>query len=304
VIQRAERRPSIHRAVSAAVLSAIVLAACQSDGGNGPGRTGTPATLRPGTTAGPIVPGPDAQANVITGRVTTEAGEPVSTAQLRIVGYTGGAALGQEIETVTTDASGVYRFEAPPGLYEVLGTATLDFDGQTYLFSLDPVDGSCDQAMSDQGIVEDFVLRLTGLLMCVDGVDPDDHGYYHGATVQLFNSLTAAAPHEVIQFTLQPVGRLADGRAAEVIRLERTVAALTTSAGPIDDTWVLHDIPLARYSVSAALMGAGGSQPLLLSTDTQTSPAASVDVLFDARSVFGEPTEGYAIPSVTVHDGP
>lgn len=280
-----------------------MLAGCQPDGGSGPGRTGTPATIRPGTTAGPIAPGPDAESNVITGRVTTEAGDPVSTAQLRIVGYTGGAALGQEIETVTTDASGVYRFEAPPGLYEVLGTATLDFDGQTYLFRLDPVDGSCDQAMSNEGIVEDFVLRLTGLFMCVDGVDPDSYAYYHGATVQLFNGLTTAAPHDVVEFTLQPIGRLADGRAAEVIRLERTVAALSTSAGPIEDTWVLHDIPLARYSVSAALATPGGSQPLLLSTDTQTTPSAAVDVLFDARSVFGEPTEGYAIPSVSVHDG-
>jgi hypothetical protein len=208
-----------------------------------------------------------------------------------------------EFGTFTTDADGVYRVEVPAGQYEVLAQGVLPFDGQDYLFELDPSDGQCEQEMSNVGIVEDFTLHLTGLIACRD-FDPDDHTAYHGAVVQLNSQMTVnRAPHEVIEYTLEPIGALADGSPGETLVMTRTFSSFQTSAGPIDSSWVLYDIPLARYSASAALVDAGGARvPLLVSTDTTTTPAAEVELVFDARAVFDVPTAGYSIPQLRVHD--
>jgi hypothetical protein len=281
----------------------VTLAACQPDGGMGDGRTSGPdgpRTSQPTPGGGTV-----AEPNVIAGRVTTEDGRPISTASLRIVGYTGGASLGQHIETVTTGADGTYRYEVPNGLYEVLGQATVDFEGQTYLFDLDPADGSCDQQLSDDGIVKDFVLRLTGLIMCFDGVDPDNYLFYHGATIQLSSGLASAAPHDIVEYTLAPLGPLADGSSGTTLTMQRTVAAHSTSFGPLDQTWVLYDIPLAQYDVSAALLAGGQRIPLLVSTDAAPTPEASVEVSFDPKVVVGTLSSGYSalIPALDIHDG-
>ncbi len=302
------RVPSASFRVVAVVAGAALVAACQPQPGpnnNGNATTGPnpPATHSvPAATGGGAAP-LDPEANVITGRVMTKDGRPIPTGSLRIVGYTGGASLGQEIETVTTGGDGTYRYEVPRGLYEVLGQATVDFGGQTYLFNLDPADGSCEQQMSDSGIVKDFVLSLTGPMMCLDGFNPENYLAYHGATVQLFNQ-TTAAPHEVVEYLFQPTSDLADGSPAQPLTMQRTIAAHTTSAGPLDDTWVLHDIPLAQYVVSAALIAPDGSrQPLLLSTDAQPTPSQSVELSFAPRIIVGTLSVGFVIPNLTVHEG-
>jgi hypothetical protein len=257
--------------------------------------------VNPGATnAVPITP---AEANVITGRVTTDLGQPIEGAQIRIVGYTGGANLGREIETVETDASGTYRSEVPSGLYEALGKAALVFDDEVYVFDLEPVDGVCDQQLSEDGIVEGFVLRLTGISPCNIAADPDTYTSYHGAAIQLFDRTSGHSSDAVIEYTLEPTGPLADGGTGETLTMERTIADLQTSAGPIDSTWLLYDIPLARYRVSAALVETDGTRvSLLVSTDTATEPAAEVEVASGARLVLGTPDVGYLVPQVLIHD--
>jgi hypothetical protein len=246
------------------------------------------------------------EAGAIRGRVTTETGSPVAGARLRIVGYTGGAGLGRDIETVTSAADGTYRYKVPRGQYEVLGDGPLEYDGQTYLFHLDPADGACDQALSDNGIVEDFVLRLHGLMQCLEGVDPNNADFYHGATVQAFSQLSGAAADDVVEYVFEPVGALADGSAGETLTMRRTVAAHSNFFGPLDGTSALHDIPLGRYEVTASLVGADGSRsPLLLSTLEATTPAESVEVTFDPRLIVETLSVGYSSsrPAITVHEG-
>jgi hypothetical protein len=295
----------------------LVAAACNPSPTQtgGPGTTAGPAStpgsgnsVGPGATqAGgrPAGPSSAAEPNVIKGRAVTEAGSPVAGANVRIVGYTGGSNLGQEIETVTTGADGTYRYEVPSGLYEVHAEGPLTFDGQTFLFDLAPVDGSCDQQLSDQGIVKDYLLRLAGLMTCQDGgVNPDNYLFYHGATVQLSNRLASAAPGDVIEYRLEPIGPMADGRPGSVLAIQRSVAALSAYTGPIDDTAYLYDIPLARYAVSASLVAANGTRtPLLVSTDG--APASSVELSFEPRMVVGSLAVGYSslMPTLAVQDG-
>jgi hypothetical protein len=303
---RSRSRPSLPSRLATLVVGAAIVAACQPDGGNGgeSSRPIPPATQAvPGGTNGPAPVRPEA--NVISGRVTTEVGTPVAGASLRIVGYTGGANLGQEIETVSSAADGTYRYQVPSGLYEVLGEGPLDFEGQTYLFLLDPADGSCEQEMSEAGIVKDFVLRLSGLMTCLDGVDPENYLFYHGAAVQLFSRLASAAPHDIVEYRLEPVGSLGDGSAGQVLTMQRTVTAHSSSFGPLDGTSYLYDIPLGRYLLSATLLAPAGPVPLLVSTATDPTPAQSVEVSFDPRVIVGTLSVGFSsiLPSITVQEG-
>ncbi len=278
-----------------------MLAACA------PGPTPAQRTGGPGGTTGPratsTTPDTNAEPGVITGRVTTEQGEPIPDAQLRIVGFTGSDNLGQDIETVTSGGDGVYRYEAGSGLYQVLGTASIEFDGQTYVFDLEPWDGECGEEMSDQGIVEDFVLRLTGISPCNDDADPTNHAEYRGAAVQLFGRLTASYSSDtLIEFVLEPTGPLADGRIGQTLTMTRTVGALQTSAGPLESTWILHDIPLARYEVTATLREPdGGELPLLLALGFG-DPADAVELTFDAKVFVGTPVVGYLMSELTIYD--
>jgi hypothetical protein len=281
----------------------VLLAACQPAASRSPARpTSQPnsTATAPGTIGSPIA----REANVITGRVTTEPGDPVAKAQVRIVGYIGGATLGRDIETVETGADGTYRYDVPSGQYEVLGTGAIAFNGQTYVFDLEPADGSCDFQMSDDGIVKDLVLRLTGLKSCRRDPLPDNNNSYNGATIQLMDQMTGSHGQDaVVEFTLAPVGPLADGSSGQTLTMSRTVAGLHTGFGPIDGTSVLYDIPLASYRVTATIAESGG-QPvaLFVSTLTDPTPTAETDVTFDARKLLGDPTVGYMIPQLRVHD--
>jgi hypothetical protein len=301
VPSRVSRAKLSHLAAVGTLLAVAAIAGC-----NPQPTAPTPRPVTPGSSSGTVVPpGPVAgDPGFISGRVVTEAGMPVGGASIRIVGYTGGDALGQNIETVVTQSDGTYRVAVESGLYEVLGEARLAFDGQTYVFNLDPADASCEQQFSDDGIVKDFVLRLTGLEMCFDGVDPENYLFYHGAPVQLSGGLAGAPADAVVRFTLEPTTRLADGRPGETIEQLRTVTALSTSFGPIEETWMLHDVPLARYSVSATLLTSDGAEtPLLVATDTASTPAATSELVFKARNVLGEPTAGYQIPWLSLYPG-
>lgn len=285
----APRHPhGARKALATFALVALALAACTP----GPGPGGNQGGSGPGTP------------NVVSGRVTTEDGRPIAGARVRITGYVGGSQLGQDLVTLETGSDGAYAFEVEPGLYSVRAETTVAFDGQTYLFDLDPVDRTCDQAMSNGGIVEDWVLHLQGMWACAGQPNPDNHAEYHGAAVQLFNRTEAARPADtVVRFLFEPLTPLADGRPGAPITMDRTIQAFQTSYGPIDDTWVLYDIPLARYRVTAAAITSGGSaEPLLLSTEAAPTPAEAVEIAFAARKVVETPVVGYAIPSLTIHD--
>jgi len=289
----------------------VMLAACQ------PGPTPTPIrndpTLRPDTTltpgtspaatvGGPITPG---EANVITGRVTTELGAPIAEARMRINGYIGGSTLDEVHETIETDADGVYRLDVPYGMYEVEGLAPVLFDRQVYVFNLEPTDGRCDQRYSDEGIVADFVLRLTGRSTCNTAADPDNYNSYHGAAIQLFDYTVGQNPAAIVVYTLEPMGPLADGSAAETLTLARTVAEHHVGFGPIDSANILHDIPLTRYRASAVLVEPSGEQtPLDVSTLINTTPGPSTEISFDAKLVVGTPDLGYSglMPRLQIHE--
>ncbi len=239
------------------------------------------AALVAGATAAPAqTPVP----NVVAGTVRTAAGRPVAGATIRISGSTG-AGRGTTIRT-TTDARGQYRVAVPLGHYDVDGFADVRYDGQTYReLWLDRTDAGCGRVTSDRGIVRHFVLRLSGAKRCINGPDPDAPGSYHGAYLTAMTGALPAAAQVV--FTLQPLGPLADGSAGRTLAFTRTGAALARGGGPIGETAFLHDIPLGRYRVTAAVREPGGrSRPLLLELAEGGAAGESVDVAFPAGELF------------------
>jgi hypothetical protein len=223
---------------------------------------------------------------VIKGQVTDEQGDPIVGAQIRLTGYT--ADFNGSDEDLQTDASGIYRVEVKDGLWEVLGTAALEFEGQRFEFDLRPADGDCEAQESSAGIVKDLVLELSGLDVCYDYVDPDSEGSYNGGAVVLDYREPRSLPGESeLQFTLEPTSPLADGSEGRTITFTRTATALESSFGSLDETAYLYDIPLGRYAMSGtATLPDGTTQQLRFAPTAGDTPSESVDVGFEAVQMF------------------
>ena len=244
-----------------------------------------------------------AELNVILGRVTHESGDAVATARIRIDHYVDGKSVGTA--SIDTGSDGEYRANVPTGGYLVRGNATIDFNSQTYLFELVPTDGVCGEQESEAGIVKDFVLRLTGPRPCRGG--PDVDGSYIGASIWVEDSLTRNhRPDAVIEFTLTPDGSLANGAPGQTLTMKRTVAALEPSDGPLGETNLLYDIPLAYYLVSAELVEPGGERvPLFVTTFPEATPVPELRMTFPSSSSARRPRVGYRFPpQLFVHDQP
>jgi hypothetical protein len=287
------------------ILSALALAvaACQSAPAttSRPGTTSRPAAtaqVRPTSgatqsTAGGPEPG------VIKGTVTDEQGDPIAGAQVRLAGYTDDF-TGTDSNLVT-DGSGMYRVEVIDGLFDVVGTATIDFEGSPYVFDLRPADGDCRPQESASGIVKDLVLELSGLDICSDEVDPTNTGSYNGATVALIHNRPRGLPAETnLVFTMEPVGPLADGSAGRTVTFTRTAAALETTFGPLDGTGSLYDIPLGRYRLSGtATLPDGSTQDLRFALELGDVPTESVEVGFEP---YQSPPYGIRVRTIQVMD--
>jgi hypothetical protein len=214
-------------------------------------------TAATGTAFGSVATAPDSNSvrrptpapNVVEGTVTTTDGRPIPGASIHVSGAAGAA--GGEIIKATTDRTGRYRVTVPPGDYAVDGFVDVEHSGRTYReLWLDRVNATCERATSTQGIARDFVLRLSGAKKCIGNPDAADPASYNGAYVTALSS--AFPPDALITVSLTPLGPLADGTTGGILTFARSGAALRTNSGPIDQTAVLHDIPLGRYRVPSA----------------------------------------------------
>ena len=161
--------------------------------------------------------------NIVEGSVTTIDGRPVAGATIRIARASSPA--GSSSVDATTDAAGRYRVTVPPGEYTVDAFVDLEYGGQTYKqLWLDRGNSTCERVRSDQGIVRNFVLRLSGLKRCIGDADPGDRASYYGAYISAPSSAFPA--DAVVTFSLTPLGSLADGTTGATLTFERNGAAL------------------------------------------------------------------------------
>jgi hypothetical protein len=215
--------------------------------------------------------------------VTTTDGRPIPGASIHVSGAAGAA--GGEIIKATTDRTGRYRVTVPPGDYAVDGFVDVEHSGRTYReLWLDRVNATCERVTSTQGIARDFVLRLSGAKKCIGNPDAADPASYNGAYVTALSS--AFPPDALITVSLTPLGPLADGTTGGILTFARSGAALRSNSGPIDQTAVLHDIPLGRYRVTAEARYADGTRHgvSLQPHDGGERQGTSVDIAFDSNA--------------------
>lgn len=198
----------------------------------------------------------------IVGRCTNSAGKALRGVRVRVFGTTQ-AGENTNYET-KTDASGFYSVRLPKGNFHV-GWAHFDVAapaGPSYSLPLHPLDGSNDDAKSTPGIVENFVLKISGRISPLKDAQSDLS--YYGGSIHVSGGAIANAGFlddayyrfpegSSLEMTLVPQGVLADGSTGKTLVRRKSVAAGTT----------FLDIPIGRYKVTAKLIGAdGASKPL------------------------------------------
>lgn len=257
-----------------------------------------PSTSRPT----PLKPRP----GYFIGRALNESGKPLAGVGIRVFGTT---MAGRKVNFETkTNAGGIYSVKLPPGNYR-LGWAhffTPAFAGPPYALPLHPVDGSITDQSSARGIVENLVLKISGLISPRKD-RANELSYYgglitvEGGALEKGHFLTGYEykfPAEAaVELTLTPGGKRADGSMGRVLTLRR----------PVERGYVaeFRDVPIGHYSVTARLVEKGGKvSPLRVAAArpmSGTSPVYQTPAFadFKAKATIYFPSRGDAIPLLT-----
>ena len=202
---------------------------------------------------------------VVTGTVTTAAGEPLAGVEMfadntlfynsNILGY--------------TDAEGRYRIELPgdvPGTWNVGGYVRTTFHGVRFDLRLHPL---LDQAVvASEGGIRDFEWRLTG---------PVPEGdYFYGEDVWVYEyDFAGELWIDDVELTFTPLEPLIDGSIIEPFT-RRPVGSM------------IADVPLGFYRVSARYVPDGEPpRDLVITVRFDDAPSTSVDAAFTDSTSYG-----------------
>jgi hypothetical protein len=219
-----------------------------------------PAATRPASWTMPFPP-TTPKPGYARGRVVGQNGKPVEVPGVRIsikfygVSHEAGTKRIERSYDISA-ADGQYEVKLEPGTYRPIeAIIEVPFSNRYYKFDLHPLQETFGHGTeSSEGLVQDFVWKLTGLKPKQPN-DPTREASWYGATLQLRyvgyredlrTSVPGAPQGTKLVFTLKPLTPLADGTPGRTITFERTYS------GPLGlDNPVLTDIPLARYALSA-----------------------------------------------------
>jgi hypothetical protein len=210
----------------------------------------------------------------IAGRVTFADGR-VLTGDVRdiMISISGVSEAGERVRySPAVNDSGVYRQRVAAGSYAFNpAQARFGFGAQEIRLPLEPVGRLWNRDReAEDGIVQDFVLKLTGPTPYgqSSGLDPNNHTHWYGLSVGLSwqtwradkNRPTSPPPEGTrFRFTCRAVTPGVDGEAVAPFTLERGWAPSRIT--PID---ALNDLPPASYEITGeAVLPDGRVVPVL-----------------------------------------
>lgn len=197
-----------------------------------------------------------AEKGYATGKVVDTKGKPLANVQITIENVLPGASnsyLGK------TDAQGLYRIKVGTvGEYHASAYHDVNYNGISYSLPMHPDN---DAVFSNEGAVRNFVWKLSG---------PMYSGGHYGSNITLNADLYLdLEDNHNIEYTLTPVGKLIDGSDGQVLVLH--------SGLPNTENYLrLLDIPIGRYTITAAYVKNGTRRPMKLKlTDDFSGPYQS-----------------------------
>jgi|SRR5690554_1928167 len=148
------------------------------------------------------------------------------------------------IDTTTRD-DGSYRVQVYPGSWRAYATFRKDYNGRTYTLRLRP---DANDSFDQEGAVRNFSWQLEGRW-------PGNDAGYYGANIHTSSEVGFEAGMENVELVLTPDGPLIDGSPGQQLRLRLG-----------DHYWrnlfLVEDVPIGRYRVTATLHGDGPARPL------------------------------------------
>lgn len=249
---------------AAAMLLAFTLAACN-------GAAGTAADpLAGGTPASAKIP------HVALGQAVDAQGKPLVGVTIDIRGKA--TENGKSVTyDPTTDAAGKWRQESiTPGSYKVSAWREVTYNGRKYQLPLwSPQGKFTDDLLSKDGIVRDFVWKISGEKPGALASMTDGDGAFYGGTVLYnggdFRGTALELPEAGTQLLVKlvPDGALMDGTAGK--ELLETVPYKHNGGIHIGKN---NDVPLGKYTVSAeAKLADGSTRALRVLTKASTEDA-------------------------------
>ncbi len=273
-----------------AVVSLLSLAGCSKSDSNtaasSSGGASPSASAGANTSSGP-------KAGYATGKILQQNGKPIDVPGAKItIDLNGVSSKGGEKVNYTpkVNADGSYEQKLADGAYRFNGAwMYVPFDGKQFRFDFEPVGDDKSDRDSDNGIVQDYVWKLTGVRPGHES-DPANFTNWYGVSVNMqFQSYRNDIKKSVSKppagtkcvFTLTPVGKLIDGTDGKPLTFEREFDPQLSGL----KNGNLENIPLGVYTVKGEEVRADGTKkPLLIqqafakfgeSTEVHFSPANS-----------------------------
>lgn len=163
---------------------------------------------------------------------------------------------------------GTFKLKLPQGLfYPPRATMTFSFEGKNYFADLDPVNPVQGTRNGTEGIVQNFVWRITGPKPGALNPDVNNATHWFGFTTPVlfmpYADDTQKSPKPLVEgtrlvWTLKPTSKLIDGTEAKTLTIERVWR--DRSYREID---ALNDVPPANYEVSAVTITPDGTTKIM-----------------------------------------
>lgn len=211
------------------------------------------------------------QKNIAAGRVTLPGGQPITAdvddIQLTVQGV---SEAGERVSYSPVVKNGAYRQKLAPGQYSFYqGRIKVNFEGTLFTLPLEPVGKLWNKKQdAEEGIVQDFVWKVTGAATYGEKPNPNNHTHWYGLNLGMaFQGFRSDLGKPAVKlpdgtkllFTLTPLSKSIDGRDLQPVTIVREWHP--DASYPNDN---LNDLVPASYEITGEAKLPDGSTRQIL----------------------------------------